>query len=94
MLHLHCAPCWQAQHIRRALVSRQRFESDKMKVGELVEITRAHIGTPIGTIGLIMERERRQYTHGYGYIYTVHLVGKPDTVRTRRFLGKDMRVIK
>ena len=65
-----------------------------MKVGELVEITRAHIGTPIGTIGLIMERERRQYTHGYGYIYTVHLVGKPDTVRTRRFLDKDMRVIK
>ncbi len=71
-----------------------------MKVGELVEITRAHIGTPIGTIGLIMERERRQQRiempseDGYGYIYTVHLVGKPDTVRTRRFLGKDLRVIK
>ena len=62
-----------------------------MKVGELVEITRARIGTPIGTIGLIMEREVRPTRD---YIYTVHLVGKPDTVRTRRFLGKDLRVIK
>ena len=62
-----------------------------MKVGELVEITRARIGTPIGTIGLIMEREVRPMRD---YIYTVHLVGKPDTVRTRRFLGKDLRVIK
>ena len=65
-----------------------------MKVGELVEITRARIGTPIGTIGLIMERELRRTHDGHGYIYTVHLVGKPDTVRTRRFLGKDLRVIK
>ena len=65
-----------------------------MRVGELVEITRARIGTPIGTIGLIMGRELRPTQDGYGYIYTVHLVGKPDTVRTRRFLGKDMRVIK
>ena len=62
-----------------------------MKVGELVEISRARIGTPIGTIGMIVEREARPVG---GYIYTVHLVGKPDTVRTRRFLGKDLRVIK
>jgi len=62
-----------------------------VRVGELVEITRARIGTPIGTIGLIMEREVRLPR---AYIYTVHLVGKPDTVRTRRFLGKDLRVIK
>ena len=66
-----------------------------MRVGELVEITRARIGTPIGTIGLIMERELRRDDEGGGrYIYTVHLVGKPDTVRTRRFVGKDLRVIK
>ena len=65
-----------------------------MRVGELVEITRARIGTPIGTIGLIMERELRRDEGWQDYIYTVHLVGKPDTVRTRRFLGKDLRVIK
>ena len=62
-----------------------------MKVGELVEITRVTYGAPIGTIGLIMERE---VCPARNYIYTVHLVGKPDTVRTRRFLGKDLRVIK
>ena len=63
-----------------------------MKVGELVEITRARIGTPIGTIGLIVEK--CQSSTGHGNVYTVHLVGKPDTVRTRRFLGKNLRVIK
>jgi len=66
-----------------------------VRVGELVEITRdVGFGTSIyqiGTIGLIMEREVRPMRD---YIYTVHLVGKPDTVRTRRFLGKDLRVIK
>ncbi len=57
----------------------------------MVEIARARIGTPIGTIGMIVEREGRPVGC---YIYPVHLVGKPETVRTSRFRGKDLRVLK
>jgi len=66
-----------------------------VRVGELVEINRAGVGTPMGTIGLIMERALRRDDEGGGrYVYTVQLIGKPDTVRTRCFLDKELRVIK
>ncbi len=66
-----------------------------MKVGELVETTRARIGIPYGTLGLIVEREFRDILENGGcYIYTVHLVGKPSTFGVRWFLGRDLRVIK
>ena len=66
-----------------------------MRVGELVEITCNSIGVPAGTIGLIRERELRRDDEGGGrYVYTVQLIGKPDTVRTRCFLDKELRVIK
>jgi len=68
-----------------------------VKVGELVEITRACSACAKGTIGLIVEKY--QSSTGHGNVYTVHLFGKPDRDFARklqpfRFLGKDLRVIK
>ena len=63
-----------------------------MKVGDLVEITRTGIGVPAGTIGLITEKHNS--STGHGYVYSVHIIGKQNKKRVRRYLDRDMRVIK
>jgi hypothetical protein len=71
-----------------------------VRVGELVEITCNSIGVPAGTVALITERELRQDPEWQGYVYTVHLVGKSarhngkQYRHPRRYLGRDLRVIK
>ena len=63
-----------------------------MRAGDLVKITRAQIGAPEGTIGLIVKtHEPRAETIKWG-IHEVQLYGvKLDF--NRRFLSRDLEVI-
>ena len=61
-----------------------------MKAGDLVKTTRAQVGVPLGSIGLIIKsHDRRQNKHS---IHEVHIYGvKLGT--NRRFLSRDLETV-
>ena len=64
--------------------------------GKLVQTTRAQIGVPRGTIGLVVESHGTRFDPSDGTtmkIHTVQLLGT-DTpgIRTRRYLCRDLEV--
>ena len=68
-----------------------------MKVGDLVKITRAGIGVPKGTIGLILKTHKQPRSHEpfneFGWIYhDVQLYGLKN-IRTVRRIPKELEVI-
>ena len=72
-----------------------------MKAGNLVKVTRARIGLPSGTLGLIVEVLKRevdveQPIKSWENLYVVQLLGHvhlPGPDRTRRFLWRDLEVL-
>ena len=72
-----------------------------MKAGNLVKITRASIGTPVGAIGLIVEKlitMQDALTEENGFelkpleIFVVQLCGDYP-LRRRRYLWRDLEVL-
>ena len=69
-----------------------------MRAGDLVKTTRAQIGVPQGTIGLVIKshQPRGDYLgqQAKEKIHTVQLLGT-DTpgIHTRRFLGRDLKIV-
>tara|TARA_Y100000034_G_C6617861_1_gene269243 strand:+ start:349 stop:552 length:204 start_codon:yes stop_codon:yes gene_type:complete len=66
-----------------------------MKAGNLVKVTRARIGTPSGTLGLIVEVLKRevdveQPVKSWDFLYIVQLFGQTGT---NRFLWRDLEVL-
>ena len=66
-----------------------------MKAGNLVKVTRARIGLPSGTLGLIVKVLQREVdpnhpTNYWDSLYIVQLCGQN---RTRRFLWRDLEVL-
>ena len=66
-----------------------------MKAGNLVKVTRARIGLPAGSLGLIVEVLKREVDVGHPIkcwdsLYVVQLCGQN---RTRRFLWRDLEVL-
>ena len=62
-----------------------------MQVGNLVRITRAGIGVPVGTIGLILESHKPR---GVGEtMHLLHLIGTDTVNHKRRYLSRDLEVI-
>ena len=72
-----------------------------MKAGNLVKVTRARIGLPSGTLGLIVEVLKRevdveQPIKSWENLYVVQLLGHvhlPGPGVPRRFLWRDLEVI-
>ena len=72
-----------------------------MKAGNLVKVTRARIGVPAGTLGLVVEVLKRevdveQPIKSWENLYVVQLLGHvhlPGPVHPRRFLWRDLEVI-
>ena len=60
-----------------------------MKVGDLVRITKARIGVPANSLGLIVGANRSDPRHWF--IYKVQLT-RADNIVVRR-LGRDLEVI-
>ncbi len=61
-----------------------------MQVGNLVRLTRATIGLPAGSIGLVTRKtEHNPGQSGYELLLVVFVGG-----RTVRFLSRDLEVIK
>ena len=68
-----------------------------MQVGNLVKVTRASIGVPVGTLGLIVSsyETRGDYDTASGEkIHILQLIGG-DFVwgQNRRYLGRDLEVV-
>ena len=66
-----------------------------MKAGNLVKVTRARIGLPAGSLGLIVEVLKRevdveQPIKSWDSLYTVQLCGD---YPLRRFLWRDLEVL-
>ena len=72
-----------------------------MKAGNLVKVTRARIGVPAGTLGLVVEVLKRegdveQPIKSWENLYVVQLLGHvhlPGPVHPRRFLWRDLEVL-
>ena len=68
-----------------------------MTVGDLVKVTRASIGVPAGTLGLIMSsyETRGDYDTASGEkIHILQLIGGDFAWgQNRRYLGRDLEVI-
>ena len=72
-----------------------------MKAGNLVKVTRARIGLPSGTLGLIVEVLKRevdveQPIKSWENLYVVQLLGPvhlPGPHRLRRFLWRALEVL-
>jgi len=69
-----------------------------MKPGNLVEITRASIGIPAGTLALIVKSDLPERFVGdsaaaHMAIHTVQLIGNNKGISIRRFLERDMKEI-
>jgi hypothetical protein len=68
-----------------------------MRAGDLVGITRASIGVPAGTLGLILS-SHISVGDGGEKIYTVQLVGNKAVHaavgRARRYLARDLEIVK
>ena len=62
-----------------------------MRPGDLVEIKRASIGIPAGTIALIIECHNK--LTGVDSIYTVWPTGEAGKRGERRYLARDLAVI-
>ena len=63
-----------------------------MKPGDLVKITRAAIGVPSGTIGLITKVEAAEDNQFKLVYYSVQLCG-PEKTKVRRYLRQDIRPV-
>ena len=64
-----------------------------MQPGDLVRITRAFIGVPVGTIGLIVKVRPYRDEHGPvpdSYLYFVQRAKGP----LRRYLAQDLRKVR
>ena len=68
-----------------------------MTVGDLVKVTRAAIGVPVGTLGLIVSSHetRGDYATGTGEkIHILQLIGGDfPWGQNRRYLSRDLEVI-
>ena len=72
-----------------------------MKAGNLVKVTRARIGVPAGTLGLVVEVLKRevdveQPIKSWENLYVVQLLGHvhlPGPAARRRFLWRDLEVL-
>ena len=66
-----------------------------MKVGDLVEITRASIGVPKGTTGLIVDATESDPINNTTYWrYEIQLFGIPKRQGlNRQHLGRDLKVL-
>ena len=72
-----------------------------MKAGNLVKVTRARIGVPAGTLGLVVEVLKRevdveQPIKSWENLYVVQLFGHvhlPGPAHPRRFLWRDLEVL-
>jgi len=72
-----------------------------MKAGNLVKVTRARIGVPAGTLGLVVEVLKRevdveQPIKSWENLYVVQLLGHvhlPGSAHPRRFLWRDLEVL-
>ena len=72
-----------------------------MKAGNLVKVTRARIGVPAGTLGLVVEVLKRevdveQPIKSWENLYVVQLLGLvhlPGPDVRRRFLWRDLEVL-
>lgn len=64
-----------------------------MKVGDLVMTTRASIGIPVGTIGLIIETHEPRANGASYKIHELRLMAIKSAVKYRRFLSRDLEVL-
>jgi len=64
--------------------------------GKLIKTTRAQIGVPRGTIGLVIQSHEPRSDWADGTDEKIHMVQLLGTstpgIRTRRFLGRDLEV--
>ena len=58
-----------------------------MKAGNLVRVTRAMIGVPAGSLGLLIKKERSEADF---HIWTVKFMCRE---HTRRLLGRDLEIV-
>jgi hypothetical protein len=63
-----------------------------MQVGDLVKITRASIGVPVNTVGLIVDKTECDTSTFPYYQYHVQMYGLR-LPRTRRWLARDLEVV-
>ena len=64
-----------------------------MKAGDLVKVTRASIGVPLGTVGLIVKSHKPRAETIKHSIHEVQLYGVKLGCN-RRFLSRDLEVVK
>ena len=69
-----------------------------MRAGDLVRITRASIGVPAGTIGLILEShasiDRLVSGAEKELIHLLHLTGTSPPNHLRRYRARDLEIVK
>ena len=61
-----------------------------MRAGDLVRTTRASIGVPAGAIGLII----KTHTSPLYRIHELRLMAIKSAVKYRRFLSRDLEIVK
>ena len=66
------------------------MQNKPFQPGNLIEITRASIGIPLGSIALVIEEHDLHQTYT---LYTVRLVGNNKGISIRRYLKRDMKVV-
>ena len=66
-----------------------------MKAGNLVKVTRARIGLPAGTLGLIVKVLKREVdsNHPTNYWDSLYIVQLCGDYPLRRFLWRDLEVL-
>ena len=64
-----------------------------MKPGDLVRITRTSIGVPTGTLGLVLDLLEGDL-HSLYRVYLMNKTTNGTKTHLRRYLGRDLEVIK
>ena len=68
-----------------------------MRAGDLVMTTRAQVGVPVGSIGLIIKTHEPRGSYAKGTPHKIHelrLMAIKSAVKYRRFLSRDLEVVK
>ena len=65
-----------------------------VRAGDLVRTTRASIGVPLGSIGLIIETHEPRADGASYKIHELRLMAIKSAVKYRRFLSKDLEVVR
>jgi hypothetical protein len=61
-----------------------------VRVGDLVKVTRAHLGVPLNSVGLIVSSVTSDSSLVY---YSIRFVSWPELSYHRRYMGCDLEIV-